>query len=218
VVLGAAGTSLFMAESVERTPGFRCAGFLDDDPRKIAEGYGGLPVLGSLRDWLRLPEDHLFLTYLYSSKKTPRFFGLIRSLAIPVERWAVVIDPRASVSPRASLGAGTFVGPNCVVEPLAALGRWCALLGNAYVAHHTILGDYVVCANNVSLAGGIRVGDAAYFGANCVVREYTVIGAAAVVGAGSVVIRDVSDGEIVVGNPARVLARDFARHNSPDAE
>ena len=39
----------------------------------------------------------------------------------------------------------------------------------------------------------------------CTQRAGTVIGRNALVGAGSVVVRDVSDGKVVAGNPARVI-------------
>lgn len=39
----------------------------------------------------------------------------------------------------------------------------------------------------------------------CTQRAGTVIGRNALVGAGSVVVRDVLDGKVVVGNPARVI-------------
>jgi acetyltransferase-like isoleucine patch superfamily enzyme len=47
----------------------------------------------------------------------------------------------------------------------------------------------------------------ASIGSGAVVLGDVRIGAGALVGAGAVVTRDVGPGEIVVGNPARVLAR-----------
>lgn len=206
VVLGAGGTGLFMAHCVSRADGYEFHGFLDDDPAKQADGYGGFPVLGGLSRWQQLRNDCSFLTSLYGSKKMRRFHALVRSLEIPEERWATIVDP-AAMCLGATIGKGSFVGPGCVMEPATALGACCALLGNVYVAHHTVLGDYVVCANSASIAGGINIGAASYIGANASIREYLKVGSGAVIGMGAVVCHDVPDDGLVVGNPARPLSR-----------
>ena len=202
VVLGAGGTGLFMAQCLARTPGWACAGFLDDDARKRKSGWGGLPVRGGLAAWTRLDARVLFLSSLYGARRMRDFAALVDSLGIPARRWATFIDPQAVVLPGAGAGKGVFVGPGCVVEPGAQLGVRSALLGNVYVAHDSRLGAYVACANNASIAGGVRIGRNAFIGANATVREYLQIGANAVVGMGAVVVKPVAAGAMVAGNPA----------------
>lgn len=201
VILGAGGTGLYMAETVELTAGYRFVGFLDH--AKSPADCCGYKVLGGLTSWRDVPEDHQFLSSLYGAKRMAEFQSLVNSLGIPETRWATVIDPRAAVSRHTTIGPGSFVGVGCVVEPAARLGRGCALLGSVYVAHHTTLGDFACCANSASLAGGVEIGDAAYIGSNSSVREFIRIGSRAIVGMGSVVIRDVPPGEVVAGNPAQ---------------
>ncbi|MCB0763412.1 MAG: serine acetyltransferase [Flavobacteriales bacterium] len=52
-----------------------------------------------------------------------------------------------------------------------------------------------------------RFGDRVDIGANAVIIGPLVIGNDVAIGAGAVVIRDVPDGHIAVGNPARILPR-----------
>lgn len=205
VILGAGGTGLYMAESVDRVHSLGFLGFLDDDPQKQAEGYCGRPVLGAPNSWPELSAECLFLTSLYGPKKNPFYFQLIESLGIPASRWATVVDPHAFVSPTASIGLGSYIAPGTILEPMACLGRFCGLFGNVYIAHHSRLSDYVCCANSVSIAGGVSVGAQTYIGGNSTIREYTKIGSRSVVGMGSVVLEDVKDGMVVVGNPARIM-------------
>lgn len=207
VILGAAGTGLLMAESISRNREITLLGFLDDDTEKQAHGHNNLPVLGGLSSWEGLPHECLFLTSLYGPKKNHQFFELVKSLGIPKSRWATVTDPYATVSATVTLGHGTYIGPGTVLEPMVSLGNHCAILGNVYIAHNSHLADYVVCANSVSIAGWASVGEASFIGANATVRERTHIGSRVVIGMGSVVFRDVADGQIVVGNPARVMKK-----------
>jgi sugar O-acyltransferase (sialic acid O-acetyltransferase NeuD family) len=214
VILGAAGTGLLMAESITRNGETTLLGFLDDDAEKQSHGYYNLPVLGGLSSWEGLPRECLFLTSLYGPKRNYQFFELVKSLGIPESRWATVIDLYATVSATATIGHGTYIGPGTVLEPMVHLGSRCAMLGNVYIAHDSHLADYVVCANSVSIAGWVSAGEASFIGANATVREYTNIGSRVVVGMGSVVLRDVAEGQIVVGNPARIMNKHPAEIDS----
>lgn len=206
VVLCAGGTGLQIAESILRSSNSRVFGFLDDDSEKCAHGYHDFPILGGLKSWKDLPGECLFISSLYSPKKNPFFFELIKSLQIPEARWTTIIDPHAVVSPMATFGYGTYIGPGTVLEPKVRLGNLCAMLGNVYIAHNGRLADYVVCANSVSIAGEVSVGQATFIGANATVREHVKIGSCAVIGMGSVVLNDVADKQLVAGNPARVMS------------
>ena len=103
----------------------------------------------------------------------------------------VRIDDRARVHSQAFipefsvLEAGSWVGPNVVFTnapyPLGA-GAKDSLVGP-------------------TLRAGAKVG------ANSTLLPGVTIGRDALVGAGTVVVRDVADGEVVVGNPARVVNR-----------
>ena len=70
-----------------------------------------------------------------------------------------------------------------------------------------LLGAGVHLAPGAVLTGVVRVGDGALIGPNAVVLPRLTVGRGAIVGAGSVVTRDVPDGVVVYGNPARVQRR-----------
>jgi len=55
--------------------------------------------------------------------------------------------------------------------------------------------------------GRIVIGDDAWIGTGVIILPNVTIGRAAIVGAGAVVTRDVPDGAVVVGVPARVVGR-----------
>jgi acetyltransferase-like isoleucine patch superfamily enzyme len=61
------------------------------------------------------------------------------------------------------------------------------------------------CPRYQECLGGVKVRALARIGANCTLLPGVVVGRNSLIGAGSVVTRDVPEGMVVAGNPARVI-------------
>lgn len=83
------------------------------------------------------------------------------------------------------------------------------------VNHETIIGENCILRNSTTI-GNKKLADGSYsaapkignnvdIGANVVIIGAITVGDNAVIGAGSVVVKDVPEGAVVVGNPARVI-------------
>jgi sugar O-acyltransferase (sialic acid O-acetyltransferase NeuD family) len=118
-----------------------------------------------------------------------------------------LVHPDASVCTTATLGAGCQVLAQAVVAAQAKLGQACIINHRASVDHECVLGDGVHIAPGATLCGSVAVGDGAMVGAGATVLPRLNLGADSLVGAGAVVTRDVPAGAVVVGNPARFVAR-----------
>jgi sugar O-acyltransferase (sialic acid O-acetyltransferase NeuD family) len=116
-----------------------------------------------------------------------------------------VIHPRSVVSSRAALGPGCVVLAGAFVSAGTVLGAHVHVNYNATIGHDTVLGDFVTVLPAANVAGAVTVGPAATLGSNACVLQGLRIGSGATVGAGAVVTRDVSDGAVVIGVPARLL-------------
>ena len=74
------------------------------------------------------------------------------------------------------------------------------------VIHHDVrLGAHCLVGAGVVLAGGVTLGDGCYIGSASSVKNGVSIGAGCLVGMASNVIRDLPAGQVVAGNPARIL-------------
>ncbi|MCX7847391.1 MAG: acetyltransferase [bacterium] len=116
-----------------------------------------------------------------------------------------VVHKGGWVEPGAEVGAGSFIAVRGVVGARAQLGRGVIVNTGATVDHDCVVGEYVHVAPGAHLAGGVRVGAEALIGMGALVLPGVNIGRGAVVGAGAVVLRNVGDGAVVAGNPARVI-------------
>lgn len=120
-------------------------------------------------------------------------------------KYGLLIHRTASISTWASIGEGSVVMANVVVNSCSAIGRHCIINSGAIVEHDCQLEDFVHISPNVSLAGGVKVGEGTHIGIGACVLPEIKIGKWATIGAGAVIIQDVPDGEVVVGNPGRMI-------------
>lgn len=118
-----------------------------------------------------------------------------------------VCHPSAVLATSAGCGDGTFIGPGAIVGAGATVGSNGIVNSGAIVEHDCTVGAHCHVATGALLTGGVRVGINSLVGAGATVLPGVVIGDHATVGAGATVVRDVEDGEIVAGTPARPLDR-----------
>lgn len=65
--------------------------------------------------------------------------------------------------------------------------------------------DYHKFDGDVEIKRPVKIGNKVWIGCNCLIMKGVTIGNGAVIAAGSVVTRDVPDGALVGGNPARII-------------
>lgn len=187
---------------------FHLLGFVDDEPVK------SWPSAWELGPWAvmdrsglsRHPRAHV-LAVPGSEKSYLQRRAVIESLGIADDRWATVIHPRASVSPRATIGRNVLVMAGAVICADAVVGDHVVVLPQAVIHHDCQVGDFTLVCSGTVLAGGVHVGRNCYLGSRTSVRPSLRIGDGALTGMGSVVLGDVPESFRVAGIPARPLIR-----------
>lgn len=129
-------------------------------------------------------------------------------------QYAVVLDG-AVIGARCNINAHTFVENDVVIGDNVTLKCGVYLWDGLSIGNDVFIGPNVTFCNDKYPKSGVRDGrrqllntvvqDGASIGAGAVILPGVVIGRRSVVGAGAVVTKDVPDGVVVAGNPAKEL-------------
>jgi len=117
------------------------------------------------------------------------------------------------------IGAHVSVGTHSVIEHHVRLGNGVRIHSNVFVPEYSVVEDGAWIGPSVTFTNALYplshaakanlrgpiIRSGAKIGANATLLPGVVVGRDALIGAGSVVVRDVPDGAVVVGNPARVV-------------
>lgn len=181
---------------------WKVLGFVDDNPALHGQEVDGSPVIGPLDAIHDHPDAQVVIctartTDLGSRKR------ISERLALPVERYATVVHPTASIAAGTVIGAGSVVLAFVVVTAPQEIGQHVVVMPHVTITHDDQVSSYVTFAARVALAGNVSVGEAAYLGSGALVREGLSVGAGALIGMGAVVLENVPDNEVWAGVPAR---------------
>lgn len=198
-LLGASGHGKVVADMALLSGWDEIAFFDDAWPRRDRNGL-----------WAVVGDSPILLARLAD------FDGVVVSIGDCAVRWekqqmllaagapiATVVHPAATISPHATLGAGTVVMAGSVVNIDAAIGHANIINTGATVDHDCRLGDAVHICPGAHLSGNVQVGNLSWIGVGATVKHGMLIGERVMVGAGAVVVAAVTDNLTVIGNPAR---------------
>lgn len=120
--------------------------------------------------------------------------------------FGITVYPSSIVDKSAKIGEGTVVLHNAVIQAGSIIGRHVIINTSVSVDHDCVICDFVHLAPGVILSGNICVGENTLIGVGSIVAPGLMIGKNCLVAAGSVVTKNIPDGVIVRGNPARIIS------------
>lgn len=99
------------------------------------------------------------------------------------------------------IGALTVIGRGAIDNTI--IKRGARIDNSTFISHNVVVGEDTFIVGESILFGSSSTGECAFISGNATIRDGKHIGARAKVGMGAVVVKDVDDGAVVKGNPAR---------------
>ncbi len=202
-VYGAGGHGKVVADILLRRGESEFVGFVDDREELWGSNVIGFPVLGG-GSWLRCEASHSCVVAALG-------VGDNQSRQLLAERCAswniellTVVHAAATVSQSARLGRGTAVMAGTIINSDARVGAGVIVNSGAVVEHEVEIGDYAHVAPRAAMGGASRLGAFSHLGLGAVVLPCIHVGSHTMVGAGAVVVKDLPDGVVAIGVPARI--------------
>lgn len=109
-----------------------------------------------------------------------------------------------------AVGTQTWIGPTVILDGTGggiSIGAFCSIAAGVHLyTHDTVL--WAVSGGKASRRKApIEIGDCCHIGAQSIVLPGVVIGRKSIIAANSLVNKDVQEGSVVAGSPARTIGR-----------
>lgn len=205
VIWGAGGHGLVVADIVRLQREYDLVGFLDDRvaDQRPAE-LCGAPILGDREQLpgLRAAGVDRVIVAVGAGSARLALADLVRRAGLTL---GTAVHPRAVIAVGVPIGRGTVVAAGAVVNPGARVDDNVIINTCASLDHHCVVEAGAHVCPGAHLAGGVRVGCEAWVGIGAAVGPGVRIGARAIIGAGAVVLKDIPEGVVAYGVPARAI-------------
>ena len=207
-VIGCSAHARVVVDILEQNPEYHVVGLLDSH-RGVTEEVLGYRVLGSDEDLPALVDaricDSVFVAIGDNWVRGQVVERIKRST--PGVRFITAIHPFSQISKNVVIGEGTVIMPGVVVNTGCRIAEFCILNTSSSLDHDSVMEPFSSLAPRAVTGGTVTIGTYTAVAIGAVVSHAIRIGKHTVVGAGATVVRDIPEGVVAYGSPAKVIRR-----------
>lgn len=211
VIIGGRGTAIVIADQIydahqRYDMDVEVIGLALDD-RSNGDSVSGYPILCDIKEVyekFKNYHDVQFIYQLYRPDVLHERTQLLYSLNIPINKFYNFIHPSVMISKSAKIGNGNVILANAVINCNANIGNFNTINSGTLLGHDIKVGNNNYFAGHVCIGSGLIIGNENFFGLNTSVRNGIKIGNTNIFGMSSNVTKNVSDNNVLYGNPAVV--------------
>ena len=175
------------------------------DDHSGGDEISGYPILCNIKDVYekyKQYDDVKFVYQLYRPDLICERTKILYDLNIPAEKFATFIHPSVMLAKSAKFGYGNVLLANVVVNCNAIIGNFNTINSGTLIGHDIIIGDNNYFAGQVCVGSSLKIGNMNFIGLNTSIRNGIKIGHGNIIGMASNITKDVSNNNVLYGNPA----------------
>lgn len=207
-IFGAGGFGKEVASTIDlinkKEPTWNLIGFYDDGKEKghKVSHYG--EVLGGIKE-INDRKAPLAIVIAIGSPNSLR--GVRERITNPLVSFPnIIFEPlRCADVETFKMGEGNIIQGGCWMSVDVSIGNFNVLNGRDIIGHDVTIGDYNVIMPDVRISGEVTIGNGNLLGIASIVLQQLKIGEGVRLGAGSVLMTKPKDGELYMGNPAKIF-------------
>jgi sugar O-acyltransferase (sialic acid O-acetyltransferase NeuD family) len=206
VIAGASGHARVVADAARATGKFEVVGHLDRANSPV-DPHLDAPIIGSESNLIPLIAQHRIQAVIVAigdNHLRRRVARRIREIT-PELPFAVIIHPRACLSPDVVPGEGTVIMAGAIVNCGSRIGQHCILNTLCSLDHDGQMDEASSLAPGSILGGNCHVGELSAVSLGARLIHGIRIGKHTVIGAGATVLDSIPDLVVAYGTPARVI-------------
>jgi acetyltransferase EpsM len=116
-----------------------------------------------------------------------------------------LIHPKANISKYSKIGKGNYIGFQTNILQDTIIGSFNILNDMCCIAHDSTLGNYNHTSIHSFMAGNSHIGDGNFICGHAMIIPSKTMGNWNILGANSTLLKDCSDDNVLVGNPAKKI-------------
>ena len=120
---------------------------------------------------------------------------------------ATLIHPGVYIDETTAIGEGVVVAEGVTITANVEIGDNAYIQPHAVIGHDIKIGRHTMIGSNCQIGGGDRIGERVFMGFLSGTTDHISIGSDSIISAGAIVFRELTEGVIAVGNPARIVKK-----------
>lgn len=118
-----------------------------------------------------------------------------------------LIHPGIYIDGTTVIGEGTVIAEGVTITANVEIGENAYIQPHAVIGHDIKIGRHTVIGSNCQIGGGDVIGERVFMGFLSGTTDHISIGSDSIISAGAIVFKELPEGVIAVGNPARIVKK-----------
>jgi len=185
---------------------YEILGYFDDDEKLTGNLINGKKVIGKVNELDKFIANDLSISIFVPIGDNRQRSRLLREFEAKGYLTPSFISKNTVLHESVDIGKAVYILSGTNIMPLSTIGDFTMISSGVNIAHHNIIGTACFFSQGCNIGASINIGDNVFFGiASTITTGVKNISANSLIGSGTVVLKNVNEGEVVVGNPGRVL-------------